>query len=91
MAKDIKTGSVKRLGSRYGRTVREKLGKIEALQKGPHKCPYCHNYKVKRIATGIWQCQKCNSKFTSKAYFVARKIKISEKEEEKTLKKKKEE
>jgi len=81
MVGEVKFGSVKRLGPRYGKTVKVKLGKIESLQRGPHKCPYCHNHKVKRLAVGIWQCKKCNAKFTSKAYFVDKKIKITEKEE----------
>ena len=80
MAKEINIGSVKRLGSRYGKTVREKLGKIELLQKGPHKCPYCHSYKVKRLAVGIWKCKKCNAKFTGKAYSISKKIKTTEEE-----------
>ncbi len=32
---------------------------------------------------GIWFCNKCNTKFTGKAYTIAREIKF-EKEEEKT-------
>ena len=26
---------------------------------------------VKRVAMGIWQCSKCNNKFTAKAYSLA--------------------
>jgi len=64
------TGTTRRLGSRYGRTTRAKLGKIEALQKKTYKCPHCQFIKVKKVNLGIWQCQKCGAKFTSKAYFV---------------------
>lgn len=63
-------GTTKRLGSRYGRTIREKLGKIESKQSKKYKCPYCNYIGVKRMASGIWSCKKCGSKFASKAYSV---------------------
>lgn len=78
MPEELKLGTVKRLGARYGSTVRENLGKIELLQKGPHKCPYCHDIKVKRLSTGIFFCKKCNVKFTGKAYYLAKPHKEEE-------------
>lgn len=80
MVKKTKS-SVKRFGARYGRTIREKVAKIEAILKGKHKCPYCSAMKAKRVASGIWTCKKCNSKFTGSAYSVKRKIKEAEVEE----------
>ncbi len=80
MAKKIKS-TVKRFGARYGRTIREKVSKIEDILRGKHKCPYCSAMKAKRIAAGIWKCKKCNSKFTGAAYTVKRKIKGAEVEE----------
>ena len=68
MAVVKKFGSIKRFGARYGRRPKEKLAKIEAIQKGKHKCPYCHALKVKRLSAGIWNCRKCGAKFTGKAY-----------------------
>ncbi|MBN1792630.1 50S ribosomal protein L37ae [Candidatus Woesearchaeota archaeon] len=70
MVKRATFGSVRRLGSRYGRTVRFKLGKIEAVQRKNHKCPYCNYEKVRRKALGIWHCNKCGAEFTNKAYTV---------------------
>ncbi len=78
-----KLGSVKRFGSRYGRTVKHKLAKIEAILKGKHKCPYCHAEKVKRISLGIWLCKKCNAKFTGKAYSLSKPVSKEEEKEEK--------
>jgi large subunit ribosomal protein L37Ae len=63
-------GAVKRFKARYGRTPKLKFGEIEKEQRKLHKCPYCSNVKVKRISVGIWQCRKCNAKFTGKAYTV---------------------
>ncbi len=76
-----KLGSVKRFGARYGRSVKHKLAKIEAIQKGKHHCPYCHNFKAKRLSTGIWSCRKCGAKFTGKAYSI-KKIIVEEGAEE---------
>ena len=90
MAEELKFGSVKRLGARYGTRIRDNLGKIERLQRGKHKCPYCHSLKVKRLSTGIWFCDRCKAKFTSKAYYVGVRAlpgeeeKKPEKAEEKT-------
>ena len=72
MVKRATYGSVRRLGSRYGRTLRFKLGKIEAEQSKKHKCPYCNYVKVRRISVGIWHCKKCGAKFTNKAYTVGK-------------------
>ncbi len=63
---------VRRFGVRYGRTVKRKLGKIEAQQRKHHECPFCHYAKVVRKAAGIWHCDKCNATFTSRAYTVAK-------------------
>ena len=60
--------SVKRFGSRYGRRVRDRVAEVEA--KTNQYCPYCRSTSVKRQAVGIWNCKKCNSKFTGGAYKV---------------------
>lgn len=72
MAKKVTYGSVKRLGTRYGRTLRFKLGKIESEQRKRHKCPYCSYVQVRRLSAGIWECKKCGAKFTNKAYTVGK-------------------
>lgn len=72
MAEKTIYGSVKRFGARYGRRLREKLGKIENEQRKKHKCPYCLFTQVKRKSVGIWHCKKCSSTFTNKAYTVGK-------------------
>jgi large subunit ribosomal protein L37Ae len=85
-AKEKRLGSVKRFGARYGRTVRFRLGTIEAEQRRKHKCPSCNAERVKRVAVGIWNCRKCGLKFTGKAYSPVKKIvtkaEVSEEKEE---------
>ncbi len=66
MAEKKKT--ITRFGTRYGRTIRERLADIEAGYRGKHKCPYCNYTKVKRTAAGVWTCDKCKVKFTSRAF-----------------------
>ena len=63
-------GPVKRYGVRYGRTVKHKLAKIEMEQKKNHTCPYCSRDRVSRVSYGIWNCKKCNSTFTARAYTI---------------------
>jgi len=86
MVETKKLGSIRRFGARYGRTVKHRFGKIESEQRKRHKCPYCSSVSVKRLAIGIWECRKCKSKFTGKAYSVTEKISFKEegsKEEQK--------
>jgi len=91
MAKKTTFGSTKRYGSRYGHTLRNKLGKIEANQKKKHECPYCAKPKVKFVSVGIWHCKKCDSKFTGKAYTPDRRTDISSQKQEIIIKGKEEE
>ncbi|MFC1648256.1 50S ribosomal protein L37ae [Nanoarchaeota archaeon] len=74
----------KGFGARYGPRVRQKWGKITALQRSNFKCPYCSYDKVRRKAVGIWHCNKCDSTFTNKAYRVDKisPIKIQEEKNE---------
>ncbi len=74
-----KFGSPKRYGARYGRRIKEKLGKIEAEQKKRQVCPYCNKAAVRRKSVGIWLCKRCNAQFTGFAYSVSKKIVAEEK------------
>ncbi|MFH1209373.1 MAG: 50S ribosomal protein L37ae [archaeon] len=65
-----KVGTTGRFGARYGRRLKVKVADIEKKLRGKHKCPYCNKLKAKRIASGIWICKNCNSKFTGKAYSI---------------------
>lgn len=73
MAVEKGLGPAKRFGVRYGRTVKFKLAKIEKQQRKPQICPYCDKPKAKRIVAGIYECKKCNAKFTGRAYFLKKK------------------
>ena len=61
--------SAGRFGARYGRKLRKKIAIVETKQRQKHKCPYCLKHAVKRLAKGIFECNKCDSRFTGKAYY----------------------
>ena len=65
-----KVGSTGRFGPRYGKRTRSKVLAVERIQKQKQKCPYCNRLTAKRLSAGIWECKKCENKFTSKAYWV---------------------
>jgi len=79
MAIEEKLGAAKRFGSRYGKRVKERFAKVEKLQREKKRCPYCNRNAVRREAVGIWQCKKCDAKFTGKAYDITKKIVLKEK------------
>ena len=68
MTLEKKLGRARRFGARCGRKLKLKFAAIESDQKKQYKCPYCNVMKVKRLSVGIWNCKKCSSKFTGKAY-----------------------
>ena len=63
-----KVGSTGRWGARYGLKIRKSVLKIEQIQRNKHKCPFCEKLTVKRLASGIWFCKACESKFAGRAY-----------------------
>src|SRR3990167_7721495 len=73
--------SAKQYGVRYGRRLKEKIGKIAQARKLSDTCPYCRYKKVERLAAGIWFCNKCQSKFTGRAYAIGKKVEEVKEEE----------
>jgi large subunit ribosomal protein L37Ae len=64
-----KLSDSKTFGSRYGRTIKWKYDSIMKLRKDKIVCPNCkYENTIKRISSGIWICEKCNTKFASRAY-----------------------
>ena len=71
----MKTRKVKaagKFGARYGRSVRNKVTEIEALQRKKQVCIFCKG-TAKRLSKGIWLCNKCGKKFASHTYYLAKK------------------
>jgi len=68
MTKTKKVSSTGRFGSRYGLKIRKKVLEIEKIQRSKHKCPFCAKLAVKRLASGVWYCKSCKTKFAGGAY-----------------------
>jgi len=68
MANQSSTGSAGRFGARYGRVSRRRVSDIEGTMNEDHACPDCGSEAVSRQGTGIWQCGKCDYKYTGGAY-----------------------
>jgi large subunit ribosomal protein L37Ae len=68
--KSKKSKSAGRFGARYGKTVKDRLIKVEEKQRKRQRCPFCNKLGVKRQAKGIWKCPKCNKKFASNTYYL---------------------
>ena len=67
-AKGRVTGSAGRFGPRYGRFGRKLVTESEKISRAKHLCPHCDTVAVKRVGTGIWECNKCGYKFAGGAY-----------------------
>ncbi|MCZ7356491.1 MAG: 50S ribosomal protein L37ae [Candidatus Methanoperedens sp.] len=67
-AKGRKTRSAGRFGTRYGVKNRKLVADIEEKMHADYACSKCGAVKLKRTATGIWQCRKCKVTFTGGAY-----------------------
>jgi large subunit ribosomal protein L37Ae len=68
MGRTKKVGSAGRFSVRYGKKIRERLLKAESGHKQTYKCQNCKKSSVRRVASGIWVCDKCGHKFAGKAY-----------------------
>ncbi len=67
-AKGRKTRSAGRFGTRYGVKNRKLVADIEEKMHADYACSKCGAIKVKRIASGIWKCTKCEATFAGGSY-----------------------
>ena len=56
------------LGPRYGLKIRKLVHDIESVKRAPKPCPSCGFEKVKRLASGIYYCRKCEHKFAGGSF-----------------------
>jgi len=52
----------------YGRKIRKRMATVKAKTRKKYKCPSCSRTSMKRLSSGVWQCQKCRKKIASGAY-----------------------
>ena len=63
-----KVGLAGRYGARYGVRVRKQTKTVETAKGKSYECPRCHQVAVRRVASGIWRCRRCDLKFAGGAY-----------------------
>lgn len=70
MAGKRSSTALKGQGVKFGATVRKRYGKVYRTLHRKRRCPSCGSLKFSRIASGIWECPKCNYKVAAGAYDV---------------------
>jgi len=63
-----KVGICGKYGTRYGATLRKVIKKMEVTQHATYGCTFCGKNAVKRLATGIWKCNRCKKVMAGGAY-----------------------
>ena len=57
-----KTKTTTEFGAKFGASVRKKHTKVTTSLRQKRNCPECNSIKFKRVAIGIWTCNKCKFK-----------------------------
>ncbi len=68
MVKTKKVKAAGKFGAGYGTYLRNRFNAVESLQRKKQTCPHCKKSGVKRIAAGIWYCERCGAQFAGHAY-----------------------
>lgn len=69
MAKYKVVGIAGRFGAKYGSTLRKAWKEVMEKRYQDYQCPSCKTVgHVKRLASGIWYCDKCGNKWAGFAY-----------------------
>lgn len=63
-----KVGSTGWMGPRYGIRVRRRVVDIDRIRRAPSPCPRCATVTLRRVASGIYECSRCGTRFASNAY-----------------------
>jgi large subunit ribosomal protein L37Ae len=66
-----KAGIVGKYGTRYGGTLRKVIKKMEVTQHSTYNCSFCGKNAVKRVATGIWKCNRCKKTMAGGSYVLS--------------------
>jgi large subunit ribosomal protein L37Ae len=63
-----KIGNTGWMGARYGIRIRRRVLDIDRAREADAACPRCSTVTVGRVASGVFECRRCGTKFASGAY-----------------------
>jgi large subunit ribosomal protein L37Ae len=63
-----KVGSTAWMGPRYGIRIRRRVLEIDRSRSKASACPRCSTVTLDRVASGIFECRRCGTRFASNAY-----------------------
>jgi large subunit ribosomal protein L37Ae len=63
-----KVGPTGWMGPRYGIRIRRRVVEIDRVRSRASACPRCSTVTLRRVASGIFQCSRCGTRFASNAY-----------------------
>ncbi|MGV8142593.1 MAG: 50S ribosomal protein L37ae [Candidatus Pacearchaeota archaeon] len=72
MVKTKKVKAAGKFGAGYGTSLRNRFNAVDSLQRKKQMCPYCKKPGVKRLAAGIWNCERCEAQFAGHAYTLSK-------------------
>lgn len=68
MVKTKKVKAAGKFGAGYGTSLRNRFNAVDSLQRKKQNCPNCKKPGVKRMAAGVWHCERCGAQFAGHAY-----------------------
>jgi large subunit ribosomal protein L37Ae len=63
-----KVGPTGWMGPRYGIRIRRRVVEIDRVRSSSSPCPRCSTVTLRRVASGIFECSRCGTRFASNAY-----------------------
>ncbi len=63
-----KVGNTGWMGPRYGIRLRRRVLDLDRARGPSAACPRCSTVTVDRVASGVFECRRCGTRFASGAY-----------------------
>ncbi len=63
-----KVGLTGWMGPRYGIRIRRRVLEIDRARQRDAPCPRCSTVTLHRVASGVFECRRCGTRFASNAY-----------------------
>ena len=59
------------MGPRYGIRIRRRVLDLDRARAAPAGCPKCSTMTIGRVASGVFECRRCGTRYASNAYVFA--------------------